>query len=185
MAETLDVIHSRRTIRKYTDQPISEETVTELLKTIEEAQSWNNVQCWEVVQIKSSSVREQILEAIPKKNPGFHALAKAPLVLVLCAKRGLSGAFGKGNYITKHGDWYMYDLGIATQNLCLAAHDMGLGTVVLGWFNHEIVEKVLGVPEGVEVVSIIPIGYRAQEGKKPKHKPIKEFLHIDGFGKSS
>lgn len=182
MAELQEVIDTRRTIRKYTDQPLSDETVDRLLKVIEGTQSWANTQCWEVVLVKSPEVREGLLATIPKKNPGLKALANAPLVMVLCAKRGLSGKIGPGDYATKHGDWYMYDLGIVTQNICLAAHDLGLGTVVIGWFDHDAAEKVLQPPEGVEVVSIIPIGYRAHDGKVPKHKPVETFLHIDGFG---
>ena len=49
-------------------------------------------------------------------------------------------------------------MGIAVQTLCLKAHELGLGTVVVGLMNHEACEKILAIPEGHKVVAVIPIG---------------------------
>ena len=65
----------------------------------------------------------------------------------------------------------MFDLGIACQSLCLAAHDKGLGTVMVGLFDHDEAGKVIDLPEGYEVVAMIPTGYPAQEVKAPKRRP--------------
>ena len=86
-----------------------------------------------------------------------------------------------GTMTSKFGDWFMYDLGLATQNLCLAAHSLGLGSVVVGWFDHNKTGTILKTPPDVEVVTLIPMGYRNQKGSVPKHKPIASFLHVDTF----
>ena len=75
----------------------------------------------------------------------------------------------------------MYDLGLAMQNLALAAQSMGLGTVHLGAFNPEAAEKVLGVPEGYTVVAMTPVGVPAADSRAPKRRAIEEFVHYDKF----
>jgi nitroreductase len=75
----------------------------------------------------------------------------------------------------------MYDLGIATQSLCLAAHDLGLGTVIAGLFDHDKAKEILGVPDGYEVVSLIPLGYPAKTPSSPKRREVEEFTHYDTF----
>lgn len=180
MNDVINTMFERRTIRKYTDQPIPDETMQQLYEVIESTQSWANTQCWEVVNVIDPEIRKHLQETMPQQNPAYRAIVNAPALLVLCAKKGVSGTIG-GTMASKHGDWYMYDLGIATQNLCLAAHSLGLGTVVVGWFDHDKVEKVLNVPTNTEVVSMIPLGYRNQTGSIPKHKPIASFVHVDSY----
>ncbi|MCG8531627.1 MAG: nitroreductase family protein [Desulfovibrionales bacterium] len=181
MNDVITAIQERRTIRKYTDEPISEETRRTLFEAIESTQSWNNTQCWEIVDVQDPELRKQIQATLPTQNPAYKAVVDAPMLLAVCAKRGLSGNIADDNPVTKHGDWYMYDLGIATQNLCLAAHSLGLGTVVVGWYNIDDAEKVIKTPVGTELVSLIPVGYRNQKGVRPKHKPVEEFVHVDTF----
>lgn len=79
--------------------------------------------------------------------------------------------------VNKHGDWYMYDLGLMTLNLCLAAHSLGLGTVVVGWYDLEAAERILNCLDDVEVVTLIPMGYRAQKGHGTTHRPVL-FLNL-------
>jgi nitroreductase len=102
------------------------------------------------------------------------------VVLVLCGKKGTSG-FYKGEVTTALGDWYMYDLGIATQTLCLTAHAMGLGTVVVGLFDHTLAAEAVGVPEGYQLVSMIPLGYPAKTGAAPKRRERSEYVHEERF----
>ena len=75
----------------------------------------------------------------------------------------------------------MYDLGLMTQNLCLAAHSLGLGTVVVGWFDQARADEILNSPQDIEVVSLLPMGFRNQKGSVPKHKPMDSCLHTDTF----
>ena len=79
------------------------------------------------------------------------------------------------------GDWLMFDTGIAMQNLCLAAHSLGLGTVVVGLFDHKKVEEILGVSQNAEVVAMTPLGYPATEGSAPKRKELSEFVFYEKY----
>ena len=107
-------------------------------------------------------------------------MVNAPLVLAICGKKEVSG-FYKGEAITKHGDWMLYDLGLATQNILLAAASHGLGTVVVGAFDHDAAGKILQLPGTVEVVTLIPLGYPDHEPGPPKRKSLEGFVHHDKF----
>jgi nitroreductase len=75
----------------------------------------------------------------------------------------------------------MFDLGMAMQNLCLAAHGLGLGTVVVGMFNHRKVAEILGVPRNLEVMAMTPLGYPATPGRAPKRKEVSSFVSYEKF----
>jgi nitroreductase len=179
MTDLMSIIENRRSIRKYEDKPVPPELLEQILEAVRWAPSWANTQCWEVVAVKDRQVKERLQATLPSKgNPAFKAMAQAPVVLVLCAKAGVSG-FYKDQVTTKFGEWMMYDLGIATQNICLMAHSLGLGTVVVGLFDHRRASDALGVPDGYELVSMIPLGYPAKIGSAPSRKTTAQFLHWD------
>jgi len=175
-----EAIIQRRSVRKYEDREVSEETVQELLEAVRWAQSWANTQCWEVVVVRDPDIKERLSQAVLKGNPGQKAVTAAPVVLVLCARLKRSGYY-KEAVTTKFGDWFMFDLGIAAQNVCLQAHGLGLGTVVLGLFDQNQTAEILGVPEGYEAVTMIPVGYPAKTPSAPKRREIEEFTHYDTF----
>jgi nitroreductase len=180
MADVMEVIQGRRGIRKYQDREISEEALTTILEAIRWAPSWANTQCWEVIVIKDPAIKQKVQETLTPGNPASNAMIEAPVVMVLCGKLARAG-YKKGEATTKFGDWFMFDLGIAAQTLCLTAHYLNLGTVIVGLFDHDKAKEVLKVPEGFEVVSLIPLGYPAQEAKAPPRKEFSEFVHYDTF----
>jgi len=75
----------------------------------------------------------------------------------------------------------MFDLGIAAQSICLTAHSLGLGTVIVGIFNHDKAREILNVPDGYEVMTLIPLGFPAKISSAPKRREISEFAHYDKF----
>ena len=180
MQDLMNVIKERRSIRNYEDREIEADKLQAILEAVQWSPSWANTQCWEVVVMKDTAVKEKVQAAIPGVNPASKSIVRAPVLLALCAKLGTSG-FYKEQVTTKFGDWYMYDLGIATQSICLAAHAMGLGTVIVGLFDHEKAKAAINVPEGYELVSLIPLGYPSKVPSAPKRKEISEFTHTDTF----
>ena len=180
MKSVIEVIKERRSIRRYDTREVPEAIVNNLLETLRWTPSWANTQCWEVIRIKDKELREKLAEASFKGNPANKALVEAPVLLAICAKLNTSG-FYKGEMTTKFGDWFMFDLGLAAQTLCLSAQSLGLGTVIIGLFDHDKAKKILAVPEGYELVALIPIGYPAHIPSAPKRKEIGEFLHDNAF----
>lgn len=180
MKSVIDVIKERRSIRKYDTREVPGDVVNNLLETLRWTPSWANTQCWEVIWVKDKESKEKLAEASYKGNPANKAIGDAPVLLALCAKLNTSG-FYKGEVTTKFGDWFMFDLGLATQTLCLSAQSIGLGTVVIGLFNHDKAKEILAVPEGYEIVALIPLGYPAQTPSAPKRKEVSDFLHYNTF----
>lgn len=180
MQQLMDIIKERRSIRHYSDREVPRELLEQVLEAVQWSPSWANTQCWEIVVIQNAETKAKLQETLSKGNPATKAIADAPVVLALCGRLKSSGYY-KGEVTTKFGDWFLYDLGIATQSLCLAAHAAGLGTVVVGLFDHDRVKEILSIPEGVEVVSLIPLGFPAKGSGAPKRRAIAEFTHHEKF----
>ena len=180
MSEFMDILKNRRSVRNFEDRQVEDEKLNQVLEAIQWSQSWANTQCWEVVVIKDQNVKTKLQETLVKGNPATKSMVEAPVLLALCAKLKSSGYY-KEQVTTKFGDWFMFDLGLATQNACLAAHALGLGSVVVGLFDHDKAKEVLQVPEGYEIVDIIPLGYPAKIPKTPERREISDFTHNDTF----
>ena len=180
MSEFMEIVKGRRSIRKYEDKEVPDELLNQIFESVKWSPSWANTQCWEVIAVKDLAIKEQLQAALVPKNPATKAMVAAPVVLVLCGKLNSSGYYNN-QVTTKLGDWFMFDLGIATQSLCLTAHSLGLGTVIVGLFDHNKTKEILGVPDGYEVVTMIPLGYPAKDSPAPKRREIGEFTHINKF----
>jgi len=180
MAGLMEVIKARRSVRKYEERDVPEDVLNSILETVRWSPSWANTQCWEVVVIRDKTIREHLRETILPKNPATNAITQAPLLLAVCGRLKSSGYYN--NIVTtKFGDWYMFDLGLFTQTLCLAAWNFDLGSVVVGLFDHDKAKAVIKVPEGCELVALIPIGYPAKISSAPQRREIREFVHYDTF----
>ncbi|MEW5736483.1 MAG: nitroreductase family protein [Thermodesulfobacteriota bacterium] len=181
MAEFFQTLMERRSIRNYTDQPVSGEELQKILSAVQMSPSWANCQCWEIVVVSDPEIKSALGETLAKGNPAAKCFSRAPLVLALVAKKNTSG-FYKGVVTTKFGDWFMFDMGICCQSLCLAAQDLGLGTVVVGLFDQDRAAAILKVPEGFDLVSLVPLGHPEKVPSAPKRREISEFSHKNVFG---
>ena len=180
MTDFMDVIKGRRALRKYEDKDVPEELLNQILEAVQWSPSWANTQVWEIIVVKDPAIKEKLSQTLTPKNPSTKAIANAPVVFAICGKLKTSGFF-KDQTITKLGDWFMYDLGLASQSLCLTAHHLGLGTVIVGAFDIDKAEEILGIPGEYRMVSLIPLGYPAQDAPAPKRREISEFVHRDRF----
>ena len=183
--DTIEAIKARCSQRRFKEGDIPEDVIADVLEAFRRAPSWANTQCWELILVRDKALKERIAkEVVGEGNPAFKGVTRAPVVIVALAKEGLSG-FYQGNAVTDKGDWFMYDVGIAMQNLCLAAHAHGLGTVHVGAIDAKKAEEILEVPDGTRVVVLTPLGYPEKEGKSPPRKEITDFVFYDGYGKKA
>ncbi len=180
MSEVMNSILERRSVRKFEEKPVPEDILNDLLKSVQWSPSWANTQCWEVIHVKDEIIRKQLQDVMSPKNPATNAIALAPLLLALCAKRNHSGYY-KGEASTKFGDWFLFDLGIAAQSISLAAVSFGLGSVITGAFDQGKANEILKVPEGYDTAVLIPVGYPAKISSAPKRREISDFLHDNTF----
>lgn len=150
---TLEAIHTRRSIRKYTSAPVSEEAIKSLLAAAMSAPSAGNEQPWQFVVITERTV----LDKIPTVSPYAGMCREAPVAILVCGDLTLE----------KFPGFWVQDCSAAAQNLLLAAHDLGLGAVWTGIYPMEDRVKgfrgLLGLPEHVVPLALIPVGHPAQE----------------------
>jgi nitroreductase len=150
MDERLQIIFSRRSIRKYTDQPVSEADITSLLQAGMAAPSAANRKPWHLVVVTD----KQTLGAIAAAPPYSRTLGDAALVIVVCGDPSIS-------------DWWLQDCTLATENILIAVAALGLGAVFLGCYGkaerEQPIRQVLGIPEEIGLASVLSIGYPAEE----------------------
>jgi nitroreductase len=184
--ELFEAIRTRRSVRKFLDKPVEADKLQQLLEAVRMAPSWANMQCWHFIVTREKSVKEKISELsyvesffAPrgyKANPARKALAEAPLVIVACADPEKSGVLWDQPY-------YMTDLGIACQNLWLAARGLGLGTVFVGVFDEAKMRELLGIPSHIRIVGLFPVGYPFEEkADGPARKPLNEIVFHEKWG---
>lgn len=170
-----EVIRERRSIRKYKDTPVSADVLEQILDAARLAPSWHNNQCWKFIIVSSGAGKERILPAVSDANPGKKSLAQAPVVILVCGCPEESGdKEGKSYYLT--------DVGIACEHLCLAARALGLGTCWIGAFNEEYLSREFGVPKSFRVVAVTPLGYPDQEPNPRPRKDLSEIVFFEEWG---
>ena len=169
MNDMLKMIQSRKSIRKYSQEPIPENELKEILKTGFSAPSGGNMQPWRVVVVKDQTRKD--LLAVAALGQSF--IAEAPVLLVVCAVPYESAERYKERGATLYT---LQDTAALTQNILLASHALGYATCWIGAFNEDEVSKIVKVPEGMRPVSMIPIG-RA-DGIEPKGRPRKPIGEI-------
>ena len=104
-------------------------------------------------------------------------VSTATMLIAVAVVKNRCGYERDGSFTTDRGDgWQMFDAGIASQTFCLAAHDMGIGTVILGIFDRPNLEKYLEIPPEQELVALIACGHPAEEPKAPRRKTVADLL---------
>ena len=181
--EVMEAIGKRRSYKKYKTDLVDDKTVEKVLEAARQAPSWANTQCWRFIVVRDSETRAQLSSTgVGENNPAALAIRDTPVAIAVCARLGESGYIG-GKLRTDKGDsWYMFDVALAVQNLSLAAHSLGLGTRILGWFDAKRAASILGVPEGFCVVAMTPLGYPLEEPPVRPRKELPEIVFYDKFG---
>ena len=175
-----DIFSSRRSIRRFQDRPVEPDTLSEVLEAARKAPSWGNLQCWELVIVQAAADKKKLAGLLSAKNPATKCMESAPVVIAVCGNPLKSGYY-KEEQVTRYQHWFLYDLGLISQNICLKAHALGLGSVIVGSFDHDAAEKLLHIPPGYELVALIPLGYPDHHPSAPARRSISEFVHYDRF----
>lgn len=171
-------IKTRRSVRKFTDEAVTNEQICELVELASYSPSWKNTQTARYIAITDSELKSRISKEccaeFNQKN-----IDGAPVVIATLIVDKRSGYERDGSFSTvRNENWQAFDNGMAAQTLCLAAHDMGLGTVVMGLYDIEKASEILEVPEGQLLMALIAVGHPADEPVMPKRKSVEDLLTI-------
>jgi len=171
-----ECITGRRSIRQFTDQPVSHEVLSQIVETASYAPSWKHTQIVRYIAVEGET--KEKLADLTSIYPGNGTIMRnAPMVIAITVIKGRSGYERDGSFSTQRGDsWQMFDAGVASQAFCLAAYEQGLGTVIMGLFDQKEASDLLDIPEDRELVALIPIGYPAESPVAPRRKSVDDLL---------
>ena len=165
-------IFERRSIRKYEDKAVTEEQVKELLWAASNAPSWKNLQPSRYF-VAMGEARDAVADMLPEFNK--NNVQNAPVLIVSCVKKGTSGFDREGNAVTHLGDGYLhFDNGLAVQNICLAALDMGLGTLIMGLYDEKAIRAYFEIDDTLEIVCVMSVGYPVAQPDARPRKAVEE-----------
>jgi len=168
--DVLQAIVERRSIRQFTHEPIAKETLEKILDAARWAPTASNQQRWRFVVVTSPSVKE----LIKKFSPGIFAMPSA--FIVICVEKAPRARAGAE--VT-----YLADCAIAAQNIMLAAYELGIGTCVALSYAKVAVREILNLPENVEALFVITLGYAAENPEPPPRLELSQIAFVDEYGK--
>lgn len=170
----MDPVLSRRSVREYTAQPVSDEMLHTLLKAAMVAPSAGDERPWHFVVIDDRRIKEKI----PEIHRFAHMAPNAPLALLVCGDENLQ----------KHHGFWVQDCAAATENILIEAQQLGLGAVWLGVYPVEGrvqgFRRLLDIPERVIPFALVLVGYSA-EHKNPANRYDESRVHLNCWDSSA
>ena len=165
--DILDLIKTRRSIRKYTPEKVSDDDINKLVEAGRWAPSSSNKQPWKFIIVS----KEETLRALSSVLKTGRFIVDAPLAIAVVVDPASSRR-------------YLEDGGAAIQNILLEAHALGLGACWIGCYDapqEEPAKNVLGIPENERLQAIIAIGYPLETTEKAR-KNIEETVFYESYG---
>jgi nitroreductase len=167
--DLLNVIYTRRSVRKFTGETVNKEDLTAILRAGMSAPSAINVQPWAFVALTDRGTLDELCRTLPYAK----MLDKAGAAIVVC------GIPDKDD--TYSNDYWVMDCSLASGNILLAAHALGYGAVWTAAYvdNERVrsVRRILSLPENIVPLNVIPIGIPADRDAKPVDKFRQENIH--------
>jgi nitroreductase len=173
--DAIECLKTRRSVRRFKDQPIPFELIGNILDAARLAPSAGNIQEWNFILITDYKVREQISMAACMQT----WMNDAPVHIVVCSNPGKSERYygDKGEKV-----YCLQNAAAAIENMLLAAHAQGLGACWVGACEEDQVKRAVGAPENIRVLGIVPIGYPGEQPQMPEKYPLTDVVFIDKWG---
>ncbi len=187
MKTFLDLVKSRRSIRKYTDEGVSQEDVAKILEAGRLAPSGNNAQPWRFIVIRDEGIKKRLREVAGK----YDFIIKAPVVLAVVAdpKAKMKSVSDKADAPSADTPPTMAvikavrDATIAADHMVMEAKDLGLGTCWVAKYEQEDIRPVLDVPHDCYVVTLITVGHAAESPKPTPRYALAEIIFEEKYGR--
>jgi nitroreductase len=162
----LDLILTRRSIRRYENKDIPEEVLQQILETGRQAPSAANRQPIHFVIVTDRDILKNLCDNLINRFVKY-----APVAIVGCAdiKSLLTGR------------WAVVDATIAMENMVIAAWTLGIGSCWIGACNEEKVKELLKIPDKWKFVALLTLGYPAEQPKQRKKKPFEKMFSFNSF----
>ena len=170
---TLALLKARRSIRRYRPDPVPDEMVEQLLEAGRWAPSASNRQPWAFIVVRDEEVRRQVAQHAAYYLIRWAHVSQAPLLIALCGDRR--------NPIYRQ--FLHEDVGLAGGQIMLQARALGLGTCWIGGLDRKAIAAILCVPEHMQVIGLLTVGFPAEDPPPRSRKPLAEIAYDDVYGK--
>jgi len=180
MSTINEIIQKRRSVRNYKDTPVDDETIASIINAGRLSPSACNAQPWRFIAVTEKALIYEIVnEGLGGVVPNKWA-ASAPVIIVGCAQLNiLTHRIGES---LKGIEYHQVDLGIALEHMVLRATEMELGTCWIGWFKEKKIKKILHIPKGWKIISLLTLGYPKEVSTvQTPRLDLKEILFFNKF----
>lgn len=172
----LGLMRTRNSCRKYmADKPVPRDQLEKCVEAARCAPSACNRQPWRFVIVDDPDLVSACRDQVKKPGIPHPWWADVPVFVALCAKLDL--VTHRVAPVLSGIPYYLIDIGIAGEHFVLAAQSLGLGTCWIGWFKPKAVRKLLNIPRGVRVVSLITVGWPANGPSETRQQAETECLN--------
>jgi len=171
-AALLALLKGRRSIRRYRPEPVPDEMIEQLLEAGRWAPSASNRQPWTFIVVRDESIRRQVAQHAAYYFVRWAHVGEAPLLILLCGDTR--------NRIYRQ--FLHEDVGLAGGQIMLQAKALGLGTCWIGGLDRKAIAGILRLPDHIEIVGLLTVGFPAEDPEPPPRKPLAEIVHYDVYG---
>jgi len=165
----VNLLKSRRSIRIYQDKPIPQDLLLQIVEAGRWAPTAANLQPWHFIVVTDPETRKRIGEVARFFFVNSH-VGKAPVVMAL-------------GFDTRKGKYGRYDVTLAGGNMLTMAASLGLGTCWIGAFDEPKVKEILEIPESIEVIGLITLGYPDEKAEIPPRVELEKIVHWESWSK--
>jgi len=177
-----ELIHSRQSIRRYSDKPVETEKLNHCLEAARMAPSASNGQPWKFIIVDQEPLRTQVAKATFSDIKLINKFTlQAPVLVVIVIEK--AKLITRLAMLVKKKEWPLIDIGITAEHFCLQAAELGLGTCMIGWFEEDKIKKLLQIPSEKSIGLVISLGYPA-EGYPQRtkiRKPMEEIVQYNRY----
>ncbi|MBT9832156.1 nitroreductase family protein [Clostridium baratii] len=175
------LINKRESVRGYLDKQVEREKIIKIIEAARVAPSACNAQPWKFIVVNDKEITREVAKNLYDPMIGLNkfALTVPVFIVVVGEKRNLTSKMGE---LIKKKDYTSIDIGIASEHICLAATELGLGTCMMGWFKEKEIKKLLNINKNKEIHLVISLGYYYDKEPRNKvRKPIDEILSFNEY----
>lgn len=178
--DAVTMLKERRSVRLFKDQKVDRELMQEIVELSRWAPSWGNTQIARYTIVDDAHIIRCIAnEGVNGFIYNRNTLREATGVAVLSYVKGKSGKLNNDSYATTlKNSWEFFDVGIACQTFCLAAHAKGVGTCIMGVIDEKSIAKIVGLPEEESVAALIVFGYEKSHPAPTERIDVAEVIRF-------
>ncbi|MBQ2375195.1 MAG: nitroreductase family protein [Bacteroidales bacterium] len=178
MGNFKDLLLKRQSDRKYSSKKVEEEKILSCLEAGRLSPSACNSQPWSFVVIDQEPVLQQAQKRIATMGMNRFVKQVPVLIAIVLEKPNFTASIGS---VIKDKEYPLLDIGIATNNICMQATELGLGSCILGWFDEKGLKQLLDVPESKRIPLVIALGYPTTVTRNKIRKPMKEIIYFNSY----